>query len=149
MRDVKRFSMCPRKKRAHQVHGLSSNKICEQTAIMAPQYILIFICRKQSGSALAKAVSLAVRASQTSIEQKESTAYGAPMRKILSKNPSLRTSSEITSVVRFLGNFEKFQSFSQVVLLRSNILSELQKFIPIVTYSFLDGIITKCCKNRV
>jgi citrate lyase synthetase len=116
---------------------------------MAPQNILISICRKQSGSALAKAVSLAVRASQTSIEQKESTAYGAPMRKLLSKDPSLRTSSEITSVVRFLGNFEKFQSFSQVVLLRSNLLSELQKFIPIVTYSFLDGIITKCCKNRV
>jgi hypothetical protein len=104
-----------RKRRVHLALGLSSNKICEQTVISAIQNFHSAIYRKQSGSVLAKAVSLAVRASQTSIEQKESTAYGAPMRKLLSKDPSLRTSADITSVVRFLGNFEKFQSFSQVV----------------------------------
>ena len=75
---------------------------------------LTIVYRKKSGSVLAKAVSLAVRASQTSIEQKQSTAYGAPMRKIISKEPRSRSSLELETVVRFLGNFEKFQGFSQV-----------------------------------
>jgi hypothetical protein len=57
---------------------------------------------------------MAVRASQTSIDQKQLTAYGAPMRKILSKEPGLRSTTEISALVRFLNNFEKFQSFSQV-----------------------------------
>jgi hypothetical protein len=76
--------------------------------------VLIHFSRKQSGSALAKAVSMAVRASQTSIDQKQLTAYGAPIRKILSKEPGLRSTSEISALVLFLNNFEKFQSFSQV-----------------------------------
>jgi hypothetical protein len=63
---------------------------------------------------LAKAVTLAVRASQTSIEQKQSNGYGAPMRKIISKEPKLRSSVELDALVQFLVNFEKFQGFSQV-----------------------------------
>jgi hypothetical protein len=105
--------------------------------------ILIGIARKQSGSVLAKAVSLAVRASQSSIDQKQLTAYGAPMRKIMSKDPSSRTTAELSAIVRFLSNFEKFQSFSQVVATKSIFLrlNHLNRF--------ADSFDSNCCKTFI